>query len=448
MKMMGSMACAGSLVVFLYLIFKSVLKEFFGAKYRYGILLMALFFYLVPFQLGHYLYRASDHASFTDQKGRKAYDMTGKFIEVNWEGRIYVPFGAVSAVLFAIWSITAATVLFIGLSAYRKQRRMFSETGEDITDGGTLAVLESVRTGLGIRRKVKYRWNPELEVPLSMGIFHPLLLLPKRWYPAVESRLIYSHELLHIKNYDTLFKLLGMLAIGFNWYNPFVYWWYRELCKVSESLCDEKIALGCGQEQRKKYAYLILEMATEGKKSSLTYAAPFGSSRENVMERITLMMKTRKLHVGMRILAIGLTAVIGLTGSIPVLAYKKPVMVQDESRAIVEHDMLAEEVFVEEGFQAQEDQMNKLFMDADKANIKELPAERYFEDLEGNIYIDEERVEQRACSHTYVSGTQKEHKKSEDGCTVYVYNARKCTGCGHVQKDSLAYQLSYPQCPH
>ena len=44
MKMMGSMACAGSLVVFLYLIFKSVLKEFFGAKYRYGILLMALFF--------------------------------------------------------------------------------------------------------------------------------------------------------------------------------------------------------------------------------------------------------------------------------------------------------------------------------------------------------------------------------------------------------------------
>ncbi len=448
MKMIGSMACAGSLVVFLYFIFKPVLKKFFGAKYRYGILLVALFFYLVPVQLGHYLYRTPDHALFTDQEGRKAYDMTGKFIEVNWEGGIYVPFRAVKAVLLAVWSIMVATVLFIGLSVYRKQRRMFSEAGEDITDWGTLAVLESVRTGLGIRRKVKYRWNPELEVPLSIGVFHPLLLLPKRRYPDVESQLIYLHELLHIKNCDTLFKLLGLLAIGFNWYNPFVYWWYRELCKVSESFCDEQIAAGCGQEQRKKYAYLILEMAVDGKKRGLTYAAPFGSSRENVTERITLMMKTRKLNAGMRILAIGLTAVIGLSGSIPVLAYKKPVMVQDESRVIVERDMLAEEVFVEEGFQAQEDQMNRLFMDADKANIKEIPAERYFEDLEGNIYIDEERVEQRACSHTYVSGTQKEHKKNGDGCTVYVYNARKCTECGHVQKSSLAYQLSYPQCPH
>lgn len=143
-----------------------------------------------------------------------------------------------------------------------------------------------------------------------------------------------------------------------------------------------------------------------------------------------------------------LMVVIGLSGSVPVLAYKKPVMMQDESRVIVEHSMLAEEVFVEEGFQAQEDQRSRLFMDADEADIKELPAERYFEDLEGNIYIEEERIEQRSCSHTYESGMQKEHKKSGAGCTIYVYNARRCTRCGHVQKGSLAYQLSYPECPH
>ena len=123
-------------------------------------------------------------------------------------------------------------------------------------------------------------------------------------------------------------------------------------------------------------------------------------------------------------------------------------MVQDESRAIVEHSMLTEVVFVEEGFQAQEDQRGRLFMDAVEADIKELPAERYFEDLEGNIYIEEERIVQRSCSHTYVSGTQTEHKKSGNGCTVYVYNARQCSKCGYVQKGSLAYQLSYPECPH
>ena len=41
MKLLGSMTCAGSMVVFLYLIFMAALKKSFGAKHRYRILIMA-----------------------------------------------------------------------------------------------------------------------------------------------------------------------------------------------------------------------------------------------------------------------------------------------------------------------------------------------------------------------------------------------------------------------
>ncbi len=456
MKLLGSMTCAGSMVVFLYLIFMAALKKSFGAKHRYRILIMALLFYMAPVQLGHYLdiaqsivyMRTQSSVLFTDQEGNRVYDTPRNVIEVTQEGKIYFPFMTVKITLFIVWSIVAVTIIFLKLYDYGKERRILFVASEDITVKETLAALEAARTGLGIRRNVRYRWDPGLKAPLSIGVIRPILLLPKQRYSDEEGGFIYEHELLHIKNYDTLFKLLGVLAIGLNWYNPLVYWLIRELGKVSENVCDEQIALHCGEAKRKMYARLILEMVTVESGNGFRYTAPFGSSKENVKERISLMMRTRKLKAGVRILAVCFTVVTGLAGSIPVLAYEKPIIVWDQSGESVRHGMPGEELFVEEGFKGSEDEMRRLFVNTEEVDIKELPAESYFQDLQGNIYIDERRKEQRACSHTYVNGTKQEHKKSGESCTVYVYNARKCSKCGNVLKDSLAQKVYYAICPH
>ncbi len=79
MKLLGSMTCAGSMVVFLYLIFMAALKKSFGAKHRYRILIMALLFYMVPVQVGHYMDIAQDIVQkrtqesilFIDQEGNR-----------------------------------------------------------------------------------------------------------------------------------------------------------------------------------------------------------------------------------------------------------------------------------------------------------------------------------------------------------------------------------------
>ena len=239
-----------------------------------------------------------------------------------------------------------------------------------------------------------------------------------------------------------------MWAIGVNWYNPLVYWLVRELGKVSENVCDEQIVLNCGEEQRKMYGQLILKMVTVESENGFKYTAPFGSSKENVKERISLMLKTRKLKAGMRILAVCFTAAIGLAGSFPVLAYEKPVIVWDESGKDIKYSTQWEEFFVEEGFKGSEDEMRSLFLDVDEVNLKELPAESYFQDLQGNIYIGEGQQEQRACSHTYVNGTSSRHVKSGNNCTIYVYNARQCSKCGNVLKGDLAHETKFPKCPH
>lgn len=456
MKLLGSMTCAGSVVVLLYLICMMALKKSFGAKCRYRILVMALFFYLVPVQLGHYMDiaqdivqdRVQDRMLFTDWEGDRAYDMSRNVIEVTREGKIYFSFMEAKITLFIMWSIIAVTIILSKLSNYSKERRILFEASEDITIKETLAALEAARTGLGIRRNVRYRWDPGLKVPLSIGVLRPILLLPKQRYSDEEGWFIYEHELLHVKNFDTLLKLLGVWAIGVNWYNPLVYWLVRELGKVSENVCDEQIVLNCGEEQRKMYGQLILKMVTVESENGFKYTAPFGSSKENVKERISLMLKTRKLKAGMRILAVCFTAAIGLAGSFPVLAYEKPVIVWDESGKDIKYSTQWEEFFVEEGFKGSEDEMRSLFLDVDEVNLKELPAESYFQDLQGNIYIGEGQQEQRACSHTYVNGTSSRHVKSGNSCTIYVYNARQCSKCGNVLKGDLAHETKFPKCPH
>ena len=149
MKLLGSMTCAGSMVLFLYLIFMAALKKSFGAKHRYRILIMALFFYMVPVQLGHYMDiaqdivqdRAQERTLFMDQEGNRVYDMSQNVIEVTWEGKIYFPFMAAKITLFIVWSIVAVTIIFLKLSGYGKERRILFEASEDITVKETLEAL-------------------------------------------------------------------------------------------------------------------------------------------------------------------------------------------------------------------------------------------------------------------------------------------------------------------
>ena len=84
--------------------------------------------------------------------------------------------------------------------------------------------------------------------------------------------------------------------------------------------------------------------------------------------------------------------------------------------------------------------MRSLFLDVDEVNLKELPAESYFQDLQGNIYIGEGQQEQRACSHTYVNGTQHEHEKRGDSCTIYVYNAKTLQNPVYPEQMQMHFQ--------
>ena len=81
--------------------------------------------------------------------------------------------------------------------------------------------LQMLRKQLGIRRSVALSISDQIGSPTQVGLLKPVVVLPT---PMVKSRdqlePILIHELIHVKRWDCLYRLLAMVGMAFYWFNP------------------------------------------------------------------------------------------------------------------------------------------------------------------------------------------------------------------------------------
>ncbi|MDO4323756.1 MAG: M56 family metallopeptidase [Lachnospiraceae bacterium] len=143
------------------------------------------------------------------------------------------------------------------------------------------------------RRKIAVRQTQAVTAPLSYGILHPVILMPKgtRWEDGCQLRYILEHEYVHIRRMDTVAKLIMITALCIHWFNPFVWIMYFLFNRDLELSCDETVVRRFGEDTKSAYAMTLIRM--EEKKSGL---APLCSNfgRNAIEERIKAIMKIKK----------------------------------------------------------------------------------------------------------------------------------------------------------
>lgn len=153
--------------------------------------------------------------------------------------------------------------------------------------------LESWRGSHPLWRKLSIRQSDQIRSPLSYGVWHPVILLPKSVKGADRFRLRYvlEHEYVHIRYFDAAAKLLMAAALCMHWFNPCVYLMYIFSNRDLELACDEAVVRRFGEEQKSAYAMALIEMEEE--KSGLL---PLGNSfsKNAIEERIGAIMKMKK----------------------------------------------------------------------------------------------------------------------------------------------------------
>ncbi|HXT72799.1 MAG TPA: M56 family metallopeptidase, partial [Candidatus Angelobacter sp.] len=102
-----------------------------------------------------------------------------------------------------------------------------------------------------------------LSVPATLGVLHPVILLPTDWREWDEAKLdaILAHEVSHVARRDALTQRLSLIHRAIFWFSPLAWWIDRQITELAEEASDEA-ALAGGADQA-RYAETLLEFFAE-----------------------------------------------------------------------------------------------------------------------------------------------------------------------------------------
>lgn len=192
-------------------------------------------------------------------------------------------------VLPAVWGIGAALCAAYFIRAYFRCLRDF-QCAVPIDDQRICRWLDRRRAG----QRIRIRQSDRISAPLTYGILHPVILLPKRLVQedCQELEYVLQHEYVHIRHHDAALKLAMAAALCIHWFNPLVWVMCGLLNLDIELACDEGVLRHFGGQSRTGYAMALIGME-ERKRSLLPLYNGF--SKNATEERIVMIMKYKKI---------------------------------------------------------------------------------------------------------------------------------------------------------
>lgn len=160
-----------------------------------------------------------------------------------------------------------------------------------------------------LKRSIQIRQSDRISAPLTYGILNPVILMPKKtdWAKRQQLQYVLMHEYIHICRFDMVLKLLAIFILCMHWFNPMVWVLYIFLNRDIELSCDESVVRQFGEASKSSYARTLITM--EEQKSGWSPLCN-NFSKNAIEERVTAIMKTRRITVWALLISVVLLAII------------------------------------------------------------------------------------------------------------------------------------------
>ena len=194
--------------------------------------------------------------------------------------------------------------IYFSISYFRSMRK-FRMSIPDNTP-----YIQNWLTAHQISRPLAVRSSDLISSPLTYGILHPVILLPKKLdrNDQVALKYVLTHEYVHIRRFDAITKILFAAVLCIHWFNPFVWVMYVLANRDIELSCDAWVIRMMGEKNRSSYALMLIKM--EEKRSGMSaLCSHFGKNA--ISERIEAIMKFKKTSI--LACAFALVLVVGAT---------------------------------------------------------------------------------------------------------------------------------------
>ena len=441
------MSLSGSTMTVIYLLAKYLLRDKISARLHYLVAKAAVLYYLIPlpFLKSWYL----KFIGFVMPRERaESVQVTLRWTNyvLRSEEKMYLNiYAKLQIALITVWLLVACLLLLWQMREYLQTIRWFVKHADRNMTESQSAVVESLKEEYRIKRRVLLCQGEDGAPTITFGIFRPVILCG-RPVESREAELLIRHELVHIKRWDTLWKVLIQFVKFLHWWNLFMWALFKDFERVSEWACDETVMEGRADEEVDEYLLLLIEEARDigkSKEPKLRFRAGFGDNAKKLKERMDNLMRRKKWN---KVAAVTLVTVLAFANSMTAFAYRDTFEREISDDASQEE---IEETLDIDFFTFAPDELS--LEEAQTISISEQLEIRYdsqFTDEEGNIYPITESI-QRGCSHTYVSGTAEDHSRKADGsCVVRQFRAQRCSKCGYVVTGEKINTITYAVCPH
>jgi beta-lactamase regulating signal transducer with metallopeptidase domain len=177
-----------------------------------------------------------------------------------------------------IW-LAGFAVLLLPIAIAHLRLRRIAATARVVRRGKWMATLAHARSSGRISRHVMLLESDEAAMPMTWGVFSPVLLLPagaEAW-PEWKRRNILLHELAHVERFDCLSQLVAQLACALYWFNPLVWVAARRMRVERELACDDRV-IGAGS-RASEYAGHLLDVARSLRPARATAHAAIAMAR-------------------------------------------------------------------------------------------------------------------------------------------------------------------------
>lgn len=144
----------------------------------------------------------------------------------------------------ALLAWAAGAALFALRLAYGLARVQWMERrATELTDDEWVRLTDGLSRRLRLGRIVRLLREPAATVPMTWGIFHPVILLPGEadGWDAERRRVVLAHELAHVRRWDALTQWIAHVSLVVYWFNPLVWMAVRKLREEREHACDDAV---------------------------------------------------------------------------------------------------------------------------------------------------------------------------------------------------------------
>src|SRR5277367_1683146 len=149
-----------------------------------------------------------------------------------------------------------------------------------------------------------------------MGLFQPTLLLPggvREKFDATELRLIFLHELAHLKRGDVIVQMLIALLQILHWFNPVLWFAFRRMRIDREPATDALVLSRAGEEEKERYGLMLIKLLEHfNQRHSLPTLVGILEDKDQFKRRFSLIARFTRGAYGWSLLGVLLIVTLGI----------------------------------------------------------------------------------------------------------------------------------------